>query len=452
MVQPRAKPKPGPKTRPARTRVKKTVSMPAVPAPSGRRAAPRADSTPSMAMALASIPPSAISAKTTANTRTSRAPNMSGAMVVSPNVPGADHERPEEGHEAEERGHDEDQPRAAARSRDRRAVRGTISRPSRQAPRHLVHGQVGERGQDLGHLRGEGRRRGEDVGRRPVGDDVAGRHHDHPVGGGGDELDVVGGDDDRPALGGQQVDDADERPLGSDSRGPGSARRAGPPGARRPAGWPAPGRAAGPRRGRGDGRSSGMPGASRSSSCAGRRAPTATGRTRGRPGRTPRRPCRGRAGRPGSGARGRPAAGPRPAESDLGRSPSTWTEPALAGPGALERPQQRGLARAVAAHQGGDLAAAQVEVDAADGDDRRRSGPRTLRAAERGAARRRAGDRRGGGTGRRRPSRLARSGPAWRRASRTDSGSGCQPASRPSSTTGGATAVGGQHRRRLARR
>ncbi len=38
-VQPRVKPKPGPKTRPAGTRTKKTVSMPAVPAPRERMAA-----------------------------------------------------------------------------------------------------------------------------------------------------------------------------------------------------------------------------------------------------------------------------------------------------------------------------------------------------------------------------------------------------------------------------
>ena len=37
-----------------------------------------ADSTPSMASALASMPPSAISAKTTASTRTSRQPKISG--------------------------------------------------------------------------------------------------------------------------------------------------------------------------------------------------------------------------------------------------------------------------------------------------------------------------------------------------------------------------------------
>ena len=89
VVQPRAKPKPGPNTRPASTRVNSTVSIPAVPAPSGRRAAPRAERTPSMAMALASMPPSATWANTTASTRTSSDPNSRGAMAPSPKEPGA---------------------------------------------------------------------------------------------------------------------------------------------------------------------------------------------------------------------------------------------------------------------------------------------------------------------------------------------------------------------------
>src|SRR5215469_13972804 len=88
-VQPSAKPKPAPKTRPARTRMKNTVSIPAVPAPSGRSAASMADSTPSMARALASMPPSAISANTTSRTSTSSAPNISGGVSVDENAPGA---------------------------------------------------------------------------------------------------------------------------------------------------------------------------------------------------------------------------------------------------------------------------------------------------------------------------------------------------------------------------
>ncbi len=42
-----------------------------------------------MAIALASIPPPAISANTMAITSTKSAPNISGAMDVSPNLPGA---------------------------------------------------------------------------------------------------------------------------------------------------------------------------------------------------------------------------------------------------------------------------------------------------------------------------------------------------------------------------
>jgi hypothetical protein len=65
-VQPRTKPNPAPNTRPASTSMKNTVSTPAVPAPSGRSAALTAESTPSIASALESIPPSDNSASTTA--------------------------------------------------------------------------------------------------------------------------------------------------------------------------------------------------------------------------------------------------------------------------------------------------------------------------------------------------------------------------------------------------
>src|SRR5579875_1603068 len=88
-VQPSAKPKPGPYTRPASTSRKNTISTPAVPASSGRSAALIADSTPSMASAFASMPPSATSANSTASTSTSSAPNISGGVSVEPNVPGA---------------------------------------------------------------------------------------------------------------------------------------------------------------------------------------------------------------------------------------------------------------------------------------------------------------------------------------------------------------------------
>ncbi len=63
-IEPSRKPKPGPNTRPARISRKKTVSMPAVPAPSGRSAALIAARMPSIATVFASMPPSDSSAAT----------------------------------------------------------------------------------------------------------------------------------------------------------------------------------------------------------------------------------------------------------------------------------------------------------------------------------------------------------------------------------------------------
>ncbi len=81
VTAPWTNPNPAPKTRPPRTRRKKTVSSPAVPAPSGRRAAPTAESTPSIATALTSIPPSAISARTTASSSGRTRAKTSGASA-----------------------------------------------------------------------------------------------------------------------------------------------------------------------------------------------------------------------------------------------------------------------------------------------------------------------------------------------------------------------------------
>ena len=81
MVAPRTKPNPAPNTRPPSTSRKNTVSSPAVPAPSGRSAAPTADSTPSIASALTSSPPSPISNSTTAISSGSSSPKTSGASV-----------------------------------------------------------------------------------------------------------------------------------------------------------------------------------------------------------------------------------------------------------------------------------------------------------------------------------------------------------------------------------
>ncbi len=86
VVQPRLKPNPGPSARPPMTSRKKISSTPAVPAPSGRSAAPIADSTPSSASALLSRPPSDTWARTTASTSSSNTPKMIGATLLAPSV------------------------------------------------------------------------------------------------------------------------------------------------------------------------------------------------------------------------------------------------------------------------------------------------------------------------------------------------------------------------------
>ncbi len=63
--------------------------MPAVPAPSGRSAAFTVGSPPSIASALESMPPSAISEITTHGTSTSSTPKISGGVYAAPSRPGA---------------------------------------------------------------------------------------------------------------------------------------------------------------------------------------------------------------------------------------------------------------------------------------------------------------------------------------------------------------------------
>ena len=82
VVEPSTNPNPGPNTRPPRMRRRNTVSMPPRPAPSGRSIAPRAVRIPSIATALASIPPTLISARTTATITGTTATNTSGASVT----------------------------------------------------------------------------------------------------------------------------------------------------------------------------------------------------------------------------------------------------------------------------------------------------------------------------------------------------------------------------------
>ncbi len=79
---PRLKPNPGPRARPPRMSTIQIGSSPAVPAPSGRRAAMTALSTPSMAMALASIPPSLTCVRTTTSRSGTTTANRIGASLA----------------------------------------------------------------------------------------------------------------------------------------------------------------------------------------------------------------------------------------------------------------------------------------------------------------------------------------------------------------------------------
>ena len=116
-------------------------------------------------------------------------------------------------------------------------------------------------------------------------------------------------------------------------------------------------------------------------------------RSPGRPARTPRRPSPGRAGRPASAARGRPAT----ALPAGGSAPSTRTVPACAAAGRVQRPQQRRLAGAVPPHHRHDLPGGHAR-------GRRRAARRPRRTARPARARRAPTPGSCGGC-RRRPSR-----------------------------------------------
>ena len=235
---------------------------------------------------------------------------MNGGVYGRAEVVGRDDERPEERDEPDEGRHHDDRPVARPRSSDRRQPAPcVISSPaSSSAARHLRDGEVVERREDLRDLRRERRRRDDDVGGRPVGDDLAVGQHDDPVGGRRDELDVVGGDRrPRGPSAARSSTTRDQRRAWPRSRGRGSARRAGPRcGAARSwtastsaSRWPSD-------RSRGCGRRR---------RCRARAGRAALGR-RGRPGPDSAvglvalgaDACRGRAGRPASAAPGRPAA------------------------------------------------------------------------------------------------------------------------------------------------
>ena len=151
--------------------MKNTVSMPAVPAPSGRSAAPNAASTPSIASALASMPPSDSSENTTASTSTSRPPNITGGAIGV--------RRPAPARRRTATGTATAPTNAATTSAAalRGRIRSASTRPATRAGRvsrrdpvqrgaHLGHGQVRQRREDLGDLGRErrARRRGR---RRP---------------------------------------------------------------------------------------------------------------------------------------------------------------------------------------------------------------------------------------------------------------------------------------------
>src|SRR5690625_1827650 len=208
-THPRAKPNPGPKTRPASTRRKNTVSIPATPAPSGRSTASTAASTPRMASAFASMPPSDISASTTTITTGSSATNMNGASsescVAEPST------RTSNGHT-----------NIARPATDAIAIVMALRGPIRtacvspiaiiQRLRHFCDGEPSV-AEHLRHLRSEGGRSAQHTGGRTVGDDFAVCENDSTVGDRGDELDVVGRDHDGPALAGQRTNHLGEHTL-----------------------------------------------------------------------------------------------------------------------------------------------------------------------------------------------------------------------------------------------
>ena len=217
------------------------------------------------------------------------------------------------------------------------------------------------------------------------------------------------------------------------SPGPGSARPAAARAARRPAGSPAPARAAVPRTGRA--------GAGR------RRCPAPAGRAAPRqvPAATVRlavglRALRGDRVQVEQVGRGLRHQADPPAGLVGGQRPGsapapTTTVPACRGPEPCSAQSSDDLPDPLRPISATTSPAAQVEVDVAGRPPRRRTAPTTpaggtAPAPSESGRRRRAGRARPAGPAGR---------PARRRASRTDSGSGSQPASRPSSTTGGAT-------------
>ena len=259
-------------------------------------------------------------------------------------------------------------PRRTARAwRSGRPVPGAVfmpfppARADSQGLADLGHREPVARGQDLGHLRGEGGGGHDDLGGRAVRDDLAVGQDDHAVGQLGGQLHVVGGQDDGVALGREAAQDRRSGGPWRRSRGRGSARRgaaaAGGPSARAPGRGPG----AGPRRGHGGGCRPGRRAAAARPGHGRCREPR---RRRGRRRRTRRPPCRRRGGRGVPGGRGRRGgsarAGPCGAGPPRPPGPCRWRADQ-----ADEGGEEGGLAGAVAAHQGDDLAGPDREVDVA---------------------------------------------------------------------------------------
>ena len=81
-TEPKTKPNPGPNAKPPRMSTAQMGSIPATPAPSGRNAAMTAERTPSRAIDLASMAPSANCARTTTNTKGTSSAKKNGASVA----------------------------------------------------------------------------------------------------------------------------------------------------------------------------------------------------------------------------------------------------------------------------------------------------------------------------------------------------------------------------------
>ena len=159
-------------------------------------------------MALASKEPSAISPITTASSMGRMATNSHGASAAWAWPAGGvavDDQRPAEGRHADQRGHRKQRRRTWAETDDGRPPRRVQVHHGQgsQGVAHLIHRQPRLRGQDLGYLGSEDRRVAHHVPGRSVGHHLALGQHHGPGGQLGHQLHVVGGHHDAVPVGGQ---------------------------------------------------------------------------------------------------------------------------------------------------------------------------------------------------------------------------------------------------------